>query len=293
MRITNGIIQRSALANLQLNMRGMFTAQEEASTGKRIRAVSDDPLGASQVMQANGSLRALDQYKRNIASATARVDAESNVLDSLTQILERAKELGISQAVSTASPTTRAAVKAEVDQLIESALQLGNTQHEGEYLFGGVQSSTQPFQTTTPPFSAAPPTGSRRTEIAQAQFLTTNHNGTEIFLDTNVLGALSDLSTALGSSDITAIQTSLASLDAAHDSVQNLIGDIGARSSQLEVTGSNLTALDLQLRTFKSVLEDANTEQAVTELVSRQNTYQAAMLATSRVMSLNLASYLS
>jgi flagellar hook-associated protein 3 FlgL len=293
MRITNGIIQRSALANLQQNMRGMFTAQEEASTGKRIRAVSDDPIGASQVMQANGSLRALDQYKRNIASATSRIDAESNVLDGLTKILERAKELGISQAVSTASPTTRAAVKAEVDQLIQSALQLGNTQHEGEYLFGGVQSSTQPFQTTTPPFSAAPPTGSRQTEIAQAQFLTTNHNGTEVFLDTNVLGALNELSTALGSSDITAMQTSLASLDAAHDSVQTLIGDIGARSSQLEVTSSNLTALDLQLRTFKSVLEDANTEQAVTELVSRQNAYQAAMLATSRVMSLNLASYLS
>jgi hypothetical protein len=31
----------------------------------------------------------------------------------------------------------------------------------------------------------------------------------------------------------------------------------------------------------------------VTVLVSRQNTYQAAMLATSRVMSLNLASYLT
>jgi flagellar hook-associated protein 3 FlgL len=75
--------------------------------------------------------------------------------------------------------------------------------------------------------------------------------------------------------------------------MQNLIGDVGARSSQLEVTSSNLTALDTQLRTFKSVLEDADMEKAITELVSRQNTYQAAMLATSRVMGLNLANYLS
>jgi flagellar hook-associated protein 3 FlgL len=41
------------------------------------------------------------------------------------------------------------------------------------------------------------------------------------------------------------------------------------------------------------VLEDADMEKAITELVSRQNTYQAAMLATSRVMGLNLANYLS
>jgi len=71
MRITNGIIQRSALANLQLNIRRVLEAQEASTTGKRIRAVSNDPIGASQVRQSDESLRALEQYKRNIASATA------------------------------------------------------------------------------------------------------------------------------------------------------------------------------------------------------------------------------
>jgi flagellar hook-associated protein 3 FlgL len=293
MRITNGIIQRSALANLQLNTRRMFDAQETISSGKRIRAASDDPIAASQVMQADGSLRALDQYRRNINSATARVNAEESTLDQLTQLLERAKELGISQAVSSTDPSLRTSAKTEVDELIASAIQLGNRQHEGEYLFGGIQSTSAPFQQTTPPFSTVPPTGTRQTEIAEAQFLTTNHNGTEVFLDTNVLGALNALSTALGANDMTGVQSSLAALDFAHDAVQGLIGDVGARSSQLEVTANNLTALDTQLRTFKSVLEDADTERAVTELVSRQNTYQAAMLATSRLMSLNLASYLT
>lgn len=292
MRITNGIIQRTALANLQVNMRRMLDAQEQMSTGKRIRVASDDPIGASQVMQADGSLRALEQYKRNVDSATARVGAEEGVLDRLTEILTRAKELGISQAVASASPATRLTTKAEVDQLLAAAMQLGNQRHEGEYLFGGNQSGTTPFQTTTPPFSAVPPTGSRTAEISASQYLVTNHNGTEVFLDTNVLGALSELSTALGANDLTGIQTALGSLDGAHDAVQNLIGDVGARSSQLEVTSGNLSALDTQLRTFKSVLEDADTEKAVTELVSRQTAYQAAMLATSRVMGLNLADYL-
>ena len=293
MRITNGIIQRSTLANLQLSMRRLLDAQDQATTGKRIRTASDDPIGASKVMQAAGSLRALDQYQRNIASATARLNAEEGTLDQLTTLLERAKELGITQAVATASPTTRATAKAEVDQLLASAMQLGNRQHEGEFLFGGDQSNTAPFQSTTPPFSSTPPTGARRTEISAAQFLTTNHNGTKVFLDTNVLGALHQLSTALGTGDVTGIQTSLTALDSAHDALQNLIGDVGARASQLEVTSNNLVALDTQLRTFKSVVEDVDMEKAVTDLVSRQNAYQAAMLATSRVMGLSLADYLT
>jgi hypothetical protein len=118
-------------------------------------------------------------------------------VDSLTQILERAKELGISQAVSTASPITHAADKGRSRSAHPVRTAARNKPQEGEYLFGGVESSTRPFQITTPPFWAVPPTGSRETEVAQAQFLRTNHKGTEVFLRANLLRALNELSTAL------------------------------------------------------------------------------------------------
>ena len=291
MRITNGIIQRTALANLQLNMRGMFEAQEAASSGKRIRAVSNDPIGASQVMQASGSLRALDQYKRNIGSATARVNAEESALDSLTRILERAKEIGITQAVSSASATTRAAGKSELDQLLASAVQLGNQQHEGEYLFGGISNRRRRFSQRARLSRRYRPRADVRPEISQSQFLLTNHNGTEVFLDTNVLAALNQR--VHGARH----ERRSASRIRSRGSRRSRLGAEPHRRRWRALQSArgherNLTALDTQLRTFKSALEDADTEKAVTELVSRQNTYQAAMLAASRVMSLNLASYL-
>ena len=72
------------------------------------------------------------------------------------------------------------------------------------------------------------------------------------------------------------------------------VADQAARTGgqQLDVATSNLDALDTSLRSFKSQLQDADIEKAVSELVGRQTAYQAAMLATSRVMSLNLADYL-
>jgi hypothetical protein len=68
MRITDRIIQRTTLANLQLDVRKSFEAPLASTTGRRVRSASEDSIGASQVMQSDGSLRALEQYQQNVAS---------------------------------------------------------------------------------------------------------------------------------------------------------------------------------------------------------------------------------
>ena len=81
-------------------------------------------------------------------------------------------------------------------------------------------------------------------------------------------------------------------LDNAFNSVQALVGDVGARGKQLDTTQQNLVAYQSNLTAFKSDLQDVDVEQAVTELTNRQMAYQAAMLATSKVMGLTLTDYL-
>lgn len=292
MRITNNMVSRNSLAGLQRSLRQVSDAQNRATTGLQVERASDDPSAASSIMASGSTLRAIDQYKRNISSARARLDREESIMGSVTQMLERAKELGVSQGSSTADAQTRLTTKAEVDQLLQAVVQLGNTSHEGEFLFGGDQSNVAPFSGTTAPYSAAPPTGTRRAEISSALSVRTNHNGTDAFLNSGVLSSLEQLSLALGANDQAAIMSSLSSLDNAHASVQVLIGETGASSQQLDVASSNLDALDTSLRSFKSSLQDADIEKAVTDLVGRQTAYQSAMLAASRVMSLNLADYL-
>lgn len=292
MRITTNITTRNALHALQAGLKGVDDAQRKATTGLKVEVASDDPAAASSIVGAGSSLRAIDQYQRNINAASARLSAEEESLTSVTTILERVKELAISQGTATANAQTRLTAKAEVDQLMAQAIQLGNQSYEGEYLFGGDQSNVAPFQTATPPFSSAPPTGYRRAEISSGLYVRATHNATEVFLNTGVLAAIDQVSQALGANDDNAIRASIYSLDSAHANTQVLIGENGAQSSQLEVAGSNLKALDTSLRAFKSNLQDADLEQAVTDLVSRQTAYQAAMLSTSRIMGMNLTDYL-
>ena len=293
MRITNSIMQRSALAAIQLGLRRLNDAQTQVTTGKRIQKASDNPVAASEIMTTSASLDAIDQYKRNIDAAKSRATTEEGVLDKLSDALSRAKELGVGQGGADATAQTRRIAKAEVDQLLQFVVGLGNTKMGDEYLFGGKYAGRPPIVAGAPYYDAAyPPSGTRDVEISAGQFLDANHDGMQVFVDTKAIESLQDLSNALGNNDQAAIAAALTKLDGSFDGVQALIGDVGARVNQMQVMGANLDALKVNLQTFKSDLEDVDLEKAVTELVGRQTAYQAALLATSRVSGMTLTDYL-
>ena len=293
MRITNSIMQRSALVAVQSGLQRLNDAQTQVSTGKRMQKASDDPTAASEIMTTSASLDAIDQYKRNIDSARTRATTEEGVLDQLSDALSRAKELGVGQGGADATAQTRQVAKGEVDQLLQFVVGLGNTKLGDDYLFGGKFADRPPITASAPYYDVAnPPSGSRDVEISSGQFLDASHDGMQVFVDTKAIESLQDLSNALGNNDQAAIAAALTRLDGAFDGVQALVGDVGARVNRLQVMAANLDALKVNLQTFKSDLEDVDLEKAVTELVGRQTAYQAALLATSRVTGMNLTDYL-
>ena len=293
MRVTNTLIQRNATITLQQNLQAMAKAQAQVSSGQKYTAFSDDPQAQSSVMQTSSSLRALDQYKRNIDDATSRANMEDSVLQQLGDSVTQATQIAMQEGNATSTAATRQTAKAQIDSIIDSAVALGNTKYQNDYLFGGNDVTDAPLS-NTPPFytGAAADSGAHTTEIAAGQIFKSNHNAKEIFLDTGTLQALKDLSTALGANDTVGIAAASASLQSAQQGIQAVVGDLGARENQLDNAGSNLDALKTNLTTFKSNLSEVDQETAITELVTRQTAYQSAMLATSRVIGMTLTDYL-
>lgn len=293
MRVTNTIIQRNATYTLQQNLQSMAQAQAQVSSGQKYTAFADDPQAQSSVMKTSSSLRALDQYSKNISDATSRANMEDSILQQLGDSVTQATQVAMQQGNATSTPSTRLAAKAQIDNLIDSVVSLGNTQYQGTYLFGGNDVTDAPLS-NTPPFytGTAADTGSHTTQIAAGQIFKSNHNAKEVFLDTGTLQALKDLSTALGNNDVTGINNASSALTSAQQGIQTLVGDIGARENQLDNASSNLDALKTNLTTFKSNLSEVDQETAITNLVSRQTAYQSAMLATSRVIGMTLTDYL-
>lgn len=303
MRISNQMILRQSQSRLQSSLQGIDKLREDISSGVRIRRMSDDPTSGSEVVRVGSSLRAIERFRQNSQKGTTRSTAEESVLDNLTNTMTRAAELAVGQASATGSAQTRLIAKAEVDQLISFAVDLGNTRIGDDYLFGGTRASEQPFAvpaTSTTPFSRlvdatnAPvdPSGSTPIEVGDGKFVTPNHNGTEVFLTTDALESLRALSDALGTNNVAGITSALTRINSATSNVQTLIGTQGARANELDIARTNLDSLEETLKSFRSDLRDTEVDQALAELVGKQTMYQAAMGATSKILTLSLANYI-
>lgn len=302
MRVTNTIITRTSQLRLQQGLQGIDRVRDDIATGIRIRRMSDDATSGGELVRIGSSMRALNQFRRNAQMGFARATAEETVLGQFSDTLTRAAELGVTAANGTTDNSTRQVIKAEIDQLLDLSARLGNTRFGDEYLFGGTRSTEKPF-TEPPPatgsFSAlmlagnpVDPSGNTTLEIGDNKFVTPNHNGTQVFLDTDSLAALREMSDAIGANDVPRITAATQRLRNAHSSVQALIGTQGARINEMEDALVNIENTEFDLKTFRSDLRDTEVDKAMVELVGKQTLYQAAMSATSRILGLSLANYL-
>ena len=92
----------------------------------------------------------IDQYDRNISQAQSGLEAGESTLSDIGELLNRAKELALSQATGTASPETRKNVAGEVRQIRDQLIQLANTKQGDRYMFGGRKTDAPPYDPLNP-----------------------------------------------------------------------------------------------------------------------------------------------
>jgi len=293
-RITNSILQRTTLAGIQHNLREIQRAADRVASGSRIGAASDDPGVAGTVLRTDSQLRALGQYQRNISSARTRLELEETVLDQLTDLLSRAREISMREGSANATPETRRAALAEVGQLRDMVVTLGNTRLGGLYLFGGLEADQAPLSSDSGGSIQIERVsgGADQIEVGASQIVRANHNAAEIFEDTGLIDSIEALYTALEGGEADAVAEAGRSASEALDEVQALIGDLGARMVRLDIAEANIDALEINLQTFRSDLTEVEFEEAITELIGRQTALQAALVATSRILHTTLTDYL-
>ena len=283
---------RQSLDGVQRNLQAMEEAQRRVTTGQRITRPSDDPAAAVSLMSTDRQLRALEQYGRNIDSARSRLTVEETAIDSLTGLLERARELAVSQAGANGTAETRAITKLEVDQLLDAAIALGNTQFAGSYLFGGPFPNDPPLAQDGSTSATRPPSGVQPVEIDRGQHVAAGHDVLQVFVDSEAIAALQDLSAALGADSTADVSAAMSRLDRAHGNVQGVLAETGSFGQRLDVAAANVDSLKFTLQAFRSDLSEVEMEEAVSQLVARQTAFQAALAATARMVSTTLSDYL-
>ncbi|HEY4321471.1 MAG TPA: flagellar hook-associated protein FlgL [Gemmatimonadales bacterium] len=288
MRITNSLLYSQQLSQLQQQYQQVAIASTQVSSGQRNANVSDDPAAAATVLKTDAATRANTQYRRNITSAQASLTSEESTLDQVTDIMNRVKEIATEQG-SANSGTTSAAAAAEVQQLIDQVISMGNLKIGDQFVFGGTN-------TGSPPFAAdgtySGNNVSSQTEISQGNMMPTVDSGQQIFVDSGVLSSMQSLETALQGGDQTAIRNTISGLDSAFDQTQTTLAGVGARTNTLSSATDALTSQATSLAATRSAAADIPIEEATLSLATMQNSLQAGLLATSRILSTSLVNYL-
>jgi flagellar hook-associated protein 3 FlgL len=289
MRISDSQRFTAIARQLSVQQRALIQASEQVSSGKRWSRVSQDPVAGREVLDTDNALRAIAQAQRTIGRAKERLAAEENVLQQISDILSRVKELATAQGSANANPASRAATAAEVGQLRAELISLGNLRVGGEFIFGGLETADPPFAADGSYNGTAQ---ARLSSFGTGQTREVIHSGQQIFVDTGILDSLAQLETALLANDVQSIQGVVSSIDQGFDGVQNLLTEIGARDRTLDQTIETLDNRKHSLTIRRAELAEIPFEEAALNLATVQTALQAAYLATARIESLSLAEYL-
>lgn len=268
-RLTMEINRQAALA------RDIERAQTEISTGKRIQAASDDPVGAARVSDIARAQANEAAWTRNLEAAAALSARADTVLGSAGTAVDRANELLIAAANGTLSDENRSTIALELRALAEELASLaGSTDPHGRPLFPDAEPLRIPVSegvTIAAVGSRAAVFGSVATAAGPQDLAA-------------IVAAAAD---AIGIADPAArkpaVEASLAALGAAGKHVAAMRGEQGARGNRIDQLLERLAATGLQLDEERSAIESADIIEVVAKLQSRQLTLQAAQAAFARI----------
>jgi flagellar hook-associated protein 3 FlgL len=291
MRVTQGMIYDSTTASLNRTMSAMQTATEKVSSNKQLNRPSDNPADVRSAVQLRDILSELDQFSRNIDSATSKTTAMDNALASAGDLIQRANELAVQGANGTLGSSDRQAMAQEVSQLIEAMAQDAGAKVNGEYVFSGFRVDKPPYQVTAPGTVSAyqGDHGVVMARVGPASTMQVNVAGDSVFQP--ALDALTQLKADLEAGNPVQAST-VTQIQGALDNMLSTRAQIGARANRLEQVKTSQASLVTSNQALLSQLEDVDMTSAITELTKRQTTYQATLAVTAKVIQTSLIDYL-
>jgi flagellar hook-associated protein 3 FlgL len=283
MRITSAMLSTDAVRQLQANIQRLARSQEQVSTTRRLNRPSDDPAETRAAVKVRDSLAELDQFARNIDVADRTLSATDAALSAAGDIVQRARELAIQGANGSLSPTDRQSLGVEVDQLLNALLEQANAKSAGSYLFSGFRTDIAPYATPTGAYLGD--AGVILARTAPNTQVQTNVTADVAFAP--ALLALDALRTELTAGTQVSAAT-IGLMDVGQESLLSSRALTGARQNRLADTRAYLDNGILAARTLQSDLEDADMAQAISDMSSRQASYQAALKVNAQVLQTSL-----
>jgi flagellar hook-associated protein 3 FlgL len=303
-RVTQQMTASNLLANINQSLDRLNTTQLELSTGKKINQPSDDPYGTSLTLQLNNQLSNLTSYSNNVTDGTGWAQAGNAALSDITNAVQRIRELVVQASNGSQSQTDMSADAAEVNQLIDQVKQDANTQYNGQYIFSGAATSTEPYQAGSNDAYAGD-TGQVTRQIGPNTSLAVNANLSGVLGtgqttsgqsagDGKLLNTLRNIVGDMQSGNSSALSgTDLSQLDANLGSLTGVTADMGAVTDRLQMAASRIQTLQASEVQSLSNTQDADMAKTEVDFSTQQAALTAALQAGAKIVQQSLMDFLS
>jgi flagellar hook-associated protein 3 FlgL len=182
MRVTQNLNQLNFISAMTTLESNLSQTQNQIATNLSFTTPSQNPVAAGAVNNYNQALSQSQQYDTNANSAQGRLSIEDNTLSQVQSALQSLRDLALQANSGTQSAQNRSAIATQATQIQSTLVSLANTQDgNGEYIFGGFATQTQPFALSATGATYSGDQGQRQVQIAAGQAIPDSDNGAAVF----------------------------------------------------------------------------------------------------------------
>ena len=330
MRVTNQMMSKSFLKDLNRNQNYMKRINDQLTSGKEIRRPSDNPFKVARSMQLNSDINANTQYNENIKDTINWLDTTDTALEQLGNSFQRFRELMVSAGNAAYGSDEKRAIKDEMNEKVNEIAQILNTNFDGKYIFGGSKGSTKPVGTDKNII-----TGNNSlhlsgnngevlnidnldedvqnqinminkklaVEVSQGVTMDYNVSATDILLfkdkngvSINVMDLLKDITNNVVSENpLDGVKITSENLKVMDETVSNLLrirAEVGAKQNRMQSAGSQNEDQNFNLTDILSQTEDIDLAQKNIEAAVAQNVYMASLQVSAKIIQPSLLDFL-
>ena len=280
--------------------------QAQLAQGKQIINASDAPNQAATIQRMKSILSRQESYQSSLNTVKARLQGEDSTLQSVSELLIRAKEVAVQGANDTLNTGDRKALANEMQSLRDQMLSLANTRDSnGNFLFAGSRVKQPAFAETA---NGSPVYMGDQTRmnvrVGDQQNIPINRTGTDAFVpvarmdkDGTTVGVgffqvLDNLIAGLNTANGSDIRRGAGELDNLQQGLSLAHAQVGTNLNMVDQQTAIIEDTTLNLKSTLSSIEDLDYASAITKMNQQMLSLEAAQASFAKVSQLNLFNYI-
>lgn len=295
------MVTSATLNDLNSSLAAMERTSDELSSGERILEPSENPYGASQVIDLQSQLDGLSTYEANAQDGISWENTASSSMENISEVTQRVRELLVQGANGTYNKSDLETMALDVEQLTETIKQDANAQYAGQYIFSGTATTTAPYETgandeyagNTEGVSRSVGPGATITVTTDISSLLGNGEASE---DGGLLDTLRSIAktmrngTAEAQSELGGVY--LEKLDGNMETLRDLQASAGSATDQMQTALTRNEDLQTSITGALANLDSTNVAEASIAYANEQAAYEAALRAGASIVQESLLNFL-